>query len=244
MPTATVLSRVKSDFFAIFVPGFFLFFIIISVFMAVTQNGPNNSIVNRIKPYFVTLKEYWPLVIIIIVAAYLLGNLIRAIRVTTADELIKKLFSLLTNNVEKKLKYKSSFPYPHILNKINKELSDSKQIRKMKLPNENCLYSAWNFWKLSICSKSPDMFDHIKYLEARVRLFAGMFWTGLFGIIGNLVIFISCIFNTATRVVWLEYNIYLFFTSAVILIMFGVNLYRVRREESRAVFMGYMALQK
>jgi len=247
MPTTTVLSRVKSDFFAILVPGLFLLYIILSIFLAVTQRDPGYSILNRIKPYFAAIKEYWPLAIIIIAAAYLLGNLIRAVRVTTADELIKKILSLssiLTKNKEKKLGYKSSFPYPHILNKIKQDLIDSKQIPPLTLPEENCLYNAWNFWKLSICSESPEMFDHIKELESRVRLFAGMFWAGLLGIIGNLIIFVSCMFNSATRVVWLEYNIYLLFTSTVIFIMFGLNLYRVRRDEARSVFNGYLYLQK
>lgn len=244
MPTTSVLSRVKTDFFAILVPGFFILGVILSIFLVFTHKDPKASILKRIEPFFHTLKEYWPLVIILIVIGYLLGNLIRAIRVTTADKFSKSIFSRLAISEEKKLFYKSSFPYPDILDKIRQDLIDSKLIGSINLPNGNCLYSAWNFWKITIGLEFPDMFNYIQNLESRVRLFAGMFWAGLLGVIGSLLIFVGCIFNNVIKVLWLEYNIYLFFTSAVLFIMFGMNLRRVRREEARSVFMGYLALQK
>jgi hypothetical protein len=244
MPTTTLLSKVKTDFFAILVPGFFIFGVIVSFFLAFTHKDTNISILERIKPFFKILKDYWPLVIVLIVIGYLLGNLIRAIRVTTADKFSKIIFSRLAISEEKKLFYKNSFPYPDILNKIRQDLIDSKLIASITLPNGNCLYSAWNFWKITIGLEFPDMFNYIQNLESRVRLFAGMFWAGLLGIIGSLVIFGGCIFNNVIKVVWLDYNIYLFFTSAVLFFMFGMNLRRVRREEARSVFMGYLALQK
>jgi len=245
MPTTTVLSRVKTDFFAILVPGFFIFGVIVSFFLAFTHKNPKISILERIKPLFITLKEYWPLVIILIVIGYLLGNLIRAIRVTTADKFSKTIFSPLAITEEKKLIYKSAFPYPNILDDIREHLFDSKLIANITLPKEaKPLYSAWNFWKITIGLESPDMFNYIQNLESRVRLFAGMLWAGLLGIIVSLSIFAGCIFNNVISVVWLEYNIYLFLTSAALFTMFGMNLRRVRREEARSVFMGYLALQK
>ena len=244
MPATTVLSRVKTDFFAILVPGFFIFAVIVSFFLAFTHKDPKISILERIKPFFDNLKEYWPLAIFLIVIGYLLGNLIRAIRVTTADKFSKTIFSRLAITEEKKLFYKGSFPYPIILNEIRKHLNDSDLIADITLPEEEKpLYSAWNFWKITIGLEFPDMFNYIQNLESRVRLFAGMFWAGLVGIIVSLSIFGGCIFNNVIKVVWLKYNLYLFFASAALFTMFGMNLRRVRREEARSVFMGYLALQ-
>lgn len=201
MPTTTVLSRVKTDFFAILVPGFFIFGVILSIFLAFTHKDPKTSILKRIEPFFRTLKEYWLLVIILIIIGYLLGNLIRAIRVTTADKFSKTIFSRLVISEEKRLIYKGSFPYPLILDKIRQDLIDSKLIAKIALPKKNCLYNAWNFWKITIGLQFPDMFNYIQNLESRVRLFAGMFWAGLVGIIGSLLIFVACIYNDVIIVV-------------------------------------------
>lgn len=234
MLTRTVLSRVKTDFFAILVPGFFIFGVIVSFFLAITHKDINISILDRIEPFFKLLKENWPLVIVLIVIGYLLGNLIRAIRVIYADKFCKTIFS----------RYKCSFPYHYILDKIREHLIDSNLIDDITLPKEDKpLYNAWNFWKITIGLEFPDMFSHIQNLESRVRLFAGMFWAGLLGIIGSLSIFGVCIFNNVIKVVWWEYNFYLSIASAALFTMFGMNLRRVRREEARAVFMGYLALQ-
>ncbi|NIM16139.1 MAG: hypothetical protein GTO45_29400 [Candidatus Aminicenantes bacterium] len=240
MNTTTVFSRVKTDFFAIFVPGAYVFSIILFVYLAITHEDANISISHRIESVFDELKDYWPLTLIIFIICYLIGILIRSFRVSIADELCKKIFSRFTRFKKGKWNitfYKSSFPYPAILEKLIQHLTESKLVKRIKLPDEEYLDSAYQFWKLSICSELPDVFSYTQTLESTVRLFAGMFWAGLLGIIGSIVILVA-------RLSWWKLDLLLFSISLIISTIFGMNIRRVRGREVSYVFIAYLVLQK
>lgn len=244
MFSSTELSRVKTNFLAILVPGTFVFGVMLSVYLAFTQKDPNITLSKHIKFFLKVLQAYWLLAIIFIIIGYLVGILIRSIRVNYADELSKKIFSKFDTRKSGKNLYESEFPYPVMLEKIKKGLVDFKLIRDIKLP-KNDLHDVYLFWKIMICSELPEVFDYIYTMESTVRLFAGMFWAGLLGIIGSLSIFVGCIFSfDIIGVVWWKFNIYMLVISVTISIMFGGNIRRVRRQEVQAVFNAYLVLKE
>ncbi len=244
MPTSTALSRVKSDFFEILIPGFFVLVIILSVGLAFTQTKPGVSFTEITTPIIDLLKDNWVLSLITFIMVYLIGNLIRSIRVSVADRINKKIYYKITKNPIDKLVYESSFPYPLYLEHLKKQLMESELISDFPLPKKENLYPAYNFWKMAICSESPDAFNYIQEFESRVRLFSGMFWAGVFGIVGSTALFILCLLNKAAWPVWGMYTLILFIVSVLSVIAFGRNIQRVRSQEVYSVFMEFHFLLK
>ena len=242
MPTTTIMSRVKNDFFAILVPGSFILVIIASVSLALTQPGQTNGIIQRITPFFLALKKYWPLLFLIFIIAYLVGMLIRAIRVNLADKISKKLFSKWNKREWLQLGYESPFPYPRVLEKVKEQLTESNLVADFSLPGKGNLHNAYNFWKMVICAESQELFNYIQNQESMVRLFVGMFWTGLTGVIGYFITLVGCLIYKEIRVVWLDYTIAMFAASIVVLVMFGMSIRRVRVQEVGFVFMAYLVI--
>jgi hypothetical protein len=245
MTTTTIFSRVKTEFFAIFVPGSYVFSIILFTYLAISHKDANISISQRIKYFFDELKEYWPLTLIIIIICYLIGILIRSFRVTIADELCKKFFSRFMKGEWSKTLYESSFPYPAMLEKLIQHLSKSKLVKIVELPDKDTLSSAYQFWKISICSELPDVFSYTQNMESTVRLFAGMFWAGLVGIIGSVIILITWRLKSVIMgIAWLKLGFILLGISLIISIIFGMTIRRVRGQEVRYVFNAYLLLQE
>ncbi len=150
MPATTVLSRVKSDFFAILIPGFFVLVIITSGFLAFTHDNPSISIIKRIDPFFTVLKDYWPLVFVIFIIAYLMGMLLHTIRVNIADEICGIFFARLYRREWSKLGYKCSFPYIDALEAVKDDLVHSNLVSDFKIPDKKYLYNAYNYWRIVI----------------------------------------------------------------------------------------------
>ena len=244
MPTTTVLSRVKNDSVAILVPGSFVLLIIISVYLALTHKDQSSGIIKRIAPFFKVFTDYWPLFLVLFIIAYLVGILIRAIRVNLADMLSKKIFEKFNRSKWIRLGYESEFPYPVILEDVKKELLESNMISSYSLPNEKNLHNVYNFWKMIICLESQDVFSHIQNLESIVRLFVGMFWSGFIGVIGYLITLGGCLLNKIIRDVWLDFTLVMLVVSVIILIMFGMNIRRVRVQEVVVLFMAYLVIHQ
>lgn len=243
MESNNVLSKVKVDFFAILVPGSFVLTIIVSVFLALTQYLSTKGIIERIDPFFNKLKEFWPLAIVLFIIAYLIGHLIRAMRVNLADNLSKKLFSKWSTRSWYKKEYESKFPYPVVMEKVKNQLIDSNMIADFDIPVEDNLHNVYNFWKMIICSESQDIFSYIQNLESKVRLFSGMLWAGFIGVLGNLIILAGCMVDAKIRNVWLGYALAMLAVSIVIFVTFGRDIRRVRVQEVTFVFLGYMVIQ-
>jgi hypothetical protein len=247
MPINTVVSRLKTDFFVILVPGSYVFSIILFFYLAISHEDMKISLSQRIEDFFRELKEYWALTLIIIIICYLLGILIRSFRVTIADELSKKLFSWLFKKGKwnKKL-YESSFPYPAMLEVLIDHLEKQGIVLKsFKLPPKDTLYSAYQFWKISICSELPDVFSYTQNMESTVRLFAGMFWAGLLGIIGSCSLLGTWLLKSSLGGPdWVRLGLIVLGISLIISFIFGMNIRRVRGQEVRYVFYAYLVLQE
>jgi len=245
MPTSTILSQVKGDFFAILIPGFYTLTTIISEFLAFTQTPQSFDVFKRLGAYFKILKDYWPLIFVIFIAAYLLGILLRSIRVNRSDRTTGKVFEKLPFRESwTKLGYRSEFPYPTMLDTVKKELEKSEQVSSFVIPPPECLHNTYNYWKLVICSESEAMFNYISNLEATVRLFVGMFWAGFIGVVGYVVILIGCLCNDVIKTEMWNYSIVMLITSIIIMLMFGMNIRRTRVQETMNVFMAFLVLKQ
>lgn len=96
-------------------------------------------------------------------------------------------------------------------------------------------------WKMVLCTQSPEAFVFTQELEARVRLFAGMFWAGFLGL-GMSLAGHFCLGLGIVRVDWRMPFLVLTALSLVLCFVFGWQVRRVRRQEADMLFAAYLAL--
>jgi hypothetical protein len=245
MAVQEVLSKVKSDFFAILIPGSFVMGVIVSGALVFTQTNANIGKMDRFGPFLDTLKSNWVLSFMAFVMIFLVGNLFRSIRVNWVDKITNLLFKRFIKDPWIKSLYEDPFPYRPILERIKTEFLKINLIDDISLPEDkNSLHDIYNYWKMAICIEAPGSFSIIEDLEGRVRIFAGMFWAGIVGIIGSMIISLGFIFNEAARSVWGVYILFMSIISVIIAIAFGLSLKRVRSQEVISVLLAFLYLQR
>ncbi len=245
MAVEETLSKVKSDVFAILIPGFFITGVIVSAVLVFTQTDAKIGIIKRFGPFFKTLKGNWILTFIAFVIIFLAGNFLRSIKVTIADNVANFLFKRFIKASWTKLFYGNPFPYRDLLEKIKLILLQNKLIEDIPLPvDKHSLYILFQYWKMVICIEKSGSFSYIQEFESRVRMFAGMFWAGSCGIGGSILISASFIFNKAACIVWWKYILLMFLVSVIIAVIFSRSLKRVRSEEVISVFIAYLFIQR
>src|SRR5262249_23070688 len=108
----------------------------------------------------------------------------------------------------------------------------------LELSAEAMLHTADNYWEGVGCDAVPGAVEISHGLESRVRLFAGMFWAGLLG----AVLLVAGFWAAGLRGFWGDWRFWgVLAVSAAIVVAFGLNVGRVRREEVRHVFLAYLA---
>ncbi len=248
MAAQEVLSKVKSEFFAILIPGSFVMGVIVSGALAFTQTDANTGKMGRFGTVLDTLKGNWIFAFLAFVMIFLVGNLFRSIRVNRADSIANFLFKRFIKASWLKPLYEEPFPYRTFLEKIKTRLLQVNLIEDITLPadpkDNSSLHDIYNYWKTVICIETPGSFNITKELEDRVRLFAGMFWAGVGGIIGSIIISLGFIFNEASRSVWGLYILFMSIISVIIAIAFGLSLKRVRSQEVISVLLAFLYLQR
>jgi hypothetical protein len=245
MAVEEMLPKIKSDFFAILIPGSFVIGVIVSGVLVFTQYDTKTGIMDRFNPLFDTMKGNWIFSLIAFVMIFLVGNLLRALRVNNVDKISNFLFKRFIKNPFDKPLFETLFPYRETLKYIKAELLQVKLIEDITLPEDkNAWHDIYNYWKMAICIESPGSFYLIQDLEGRVRMFAGMFWAGAAGILGSVIIALGFFINGAAMSVWGGYILFMFILSAIIAVSFALNLKRVRRQEVISVFLAYLYLQK
>lgn len=245
MVAQEMFSRVKSDFFAILIPGSFIMGVIVSGVLVFTQYDTELCIMERFNSFFNTLKDNWVLSFIAFIMIFLVGNLIRSIRVNKVDRIANFFFNGFIKEPRDKAHFENPFPYRAVLEEIKTGLLKVKLIEDIPLPeNRDTLHDVFIYWKTVIRMDSPGSFHHIQDLEGRVRMFAGMFWAGVVGIFGSIVTLLSFIFNEAACSVWKFYIIFMLIISVIISAAFSLNLKHVRNQEVINVFLTYLYLQK
>jgi len=108
-------------------------------------------------------------------------------------------------------------------------------VSKMPINIDKVSMGVFNYWKSMICINSPEGFEYYQTFEMRVRLMSGIICAAWCGIIGALYIFIS------TLSIFHGIGLPLFLVSFTLLMIFGLNIHRVRLQEARELLLIYSA---
>lgn len=237
-----ILNKIKGDFFSIMAPGSHLLATLIIFVGSVSDKYKEYLKFDLITEQSVKLNDYWPLYILAIFLAYLLGNFLHVIPVGNADEICKKLFSWMAGkNVLVAKYYSDNFPYHSTLTKFLEYLQANGFPKDLfSVPSEDSLYTEFKFFKTVLCAELPAVFEYTQALENRVRLFAGMFWSSCTGIVACVALGILSLFPT-TGISWSTCHTLLLITSIVVGFLLGVQLPRARGQEVEYVYLGYLS---
>jgi hypothetical protein len=248
MSANAALNRVNTvDFFTVVIPGvYFVANIALFGFWFIdrskTEETPWRIIGNAVTNLPVNG------LLILLLAAFLLGSTARAFPVKTVDTVsgwINKLRCVLPCWRRLKSPYSQEFPYNPMLEDIFGYLKQCDcDFTEQCAPApehdpEKKRIAEFNYWKVVICCDSPELFALIRAAEARVRMFAGIIWaTGW-----------SCVVSTVAVALpplrqWYEPFVTSAMVSLVLCVVFLVLLRSMRREEVRAVYYGFLALNR
>lgn len=187
MPTNTTLTRIRrTDFFAILAPGLCLV-VVVTLFLAACITVPTEAAAKTINKLSGAISKNWLPGLTLVLFAYLVGSILRAIPVNLLDEAFAKFFRKRAHGYDRVL-YKRAFPYRPMLKIQLKALQDNGLFTNFNLPEAGTSHTSFNLWKLDLCEESPATFEYTQELESRVRLFSGMIWAAvpslLFGLFG------------------------------------------------------------
>ncbi|RLJ21206.1 hypothetical protein DJ031_03695 [bacterium endosymbiont of Escarpia laminata] len=221
----------RSDFFAVLPLGFYIFMVVYSC-AALEFIEPSNerTIIKVIQSLAIHIQQQPIFLIFILFACYMLGSIFRALLVYWAERSIPP--------------FRANFPYPETLTEVidtlNKHHDATKHdVSKMPSLKNGVPMHVFNYWKDVLCVNSIEGFEYYQTFETRVRLFTGIIWASWSGILGG--IYIVLMEGDFSHKIGLP----LFLLSLILLITFGSNLRRVRRQESRVLLFMYSAyLQK
>lgn len=250
MPTTTVLSRVRGEFFPVMAPGLYVVLAIAAVSVAMGDDSTGATLWEKFKPFVKLLTDYWPLSILVIFAAYLLGNILRAFPVNLSDRICRRWFRR-TVSLRDRYFFDFEFPYKVLIKEYVEMLPKYGVLSDKLLPNKEeidemkpyVLHTMFNYFKLVLCTGAPDAFVYIQEFELRVRLFSGMFWAGLVGIITNIILAVY-VFANKDFEIWIGFIVVYFIISLVLVLLFGRQLPRVRGQEAVHVYLAYFAYMK
>jgi hypothetical protein len=95
----------------------------------------------------------------------------------------------------------------------------------------------FNHWKNALCVRSPESFRYYQMFESRSRMFAGMFWAGLIGVLGSIwtLAHLGVTGFAHTPFAWQALAV-----SAVVILLFGGQFRRVREQEARVLLSLYL----
>lgn len=216
----------KGEFFSVLPPGFYIFIVVYScAYIDFTTSTKNSTLWDNLVLLARQLKDQPVFLIFVLFASYMLGSIFRALPVSWAERTIPP--------------YTSRFPYPEILKDVidtlNKyQYSTMHDQAKMISYGKEIPMHVFNYWKDVLCVNSIEGFSFYQTFETRVRLFSGIIWSSWAGIVGSVYIF-------ARAKDLNSIGISLFIISLVLIVTFGSNFRRVRRQEARALLLIYTA---
>jgi hypothetical protein len=212
MPASATIGQIgRTDFLAIMAPGFFVLVVIFFSAAAINEafdqrspskpdetDGANLAVTDQAaqlsideRPFYEQLlTSNWPLALVALVfATYVVGSVPRTVTVNTADSLCAMLFSALPRREWDQALHESNFPYRMALQRTLDALQVNGLYLNVGLPEPGTSHTMFNSWKVTICHKSPSAFAYTQALEARTRLFAGMFWAAAVGVMSSILVF-------------------------------------------------------
>lgn len=244
METKEFLIRIRDNFFSILIPGLYIFIVLIIFIWCIFEDiqnlkDPLNFFIN-----FESELSKWPLILVLILASYLIGNILRVISVNTTDWLCKKLFywSFFYKNKQTIVRYTTDFPYPSFLNSIQNHMENPEYFSEKKRDILK-LRTNFNQWKIKICNKHANLFSYIRFYEENTRLYAGMFWAGFLGFIFSLLILLIIYMKGLHNQTWLLFIILCLSCSFIIAFLFGRNLRKIRTREVKHIYLVWKELK-
>lgn len=221
----------RTEFFSVLPTGFYVFVVIYSCVIVESPPGkPMESLWSVLSLLALQLQKQPILLIFLLFACYLLGSIFRALPVRWAENTIPP--------------FKVLFPYPSVIKDVLETLNNHAALTmhdKKNIPNvsENVPMDVFNYWKDALCVNTIDGFEYYQSFETRARFFAGIIWGAWSGMLASIYIFVRSA-NMAQGV-----GMPLFAISFILIMTFGANFRRVRRQEVRALLLIYTAfLQK
>ena len=221
----------RGEFFSVIPSGFYIFLVTYSCVAFDLIEKPKEQTVLKI---FQSLSNHiyqQPVsLIFILFACYMLGSVFRTLPVYWAEKSIPP--------------FSTDFPSPVVLKEVMETLNNNQNITKhdiSKMPSikDGVPRHVYNYWKDVLCVNSSEGFQYYQTFETRVRLFSGIIWASWSGILGGLYIILR------EREITSSVGLPILLISLVLLITFGSNFSRVRRQESRALLLIFSAyLQK
>lgn len=175
-----------------------------------------------------------------LLAAYLAGSVIRAIKVDTADRLCRRLFGWAHRDEFSRRMAGELFPYPGLLANLFKSIVVNGPLPGAKLPEPGTHHATFDFWKLELAQVAPAAFAYVQQFEARVRLFAGMVWAGLLGTLATLAGLGYAAVRLDAPVGFQTVLLVQLGLSAAVLVVFGFRLRFVRGTEVAHVFLAHL----
>jgi hypothetical protein len=286
-----ILNKIKSNFFSIMLPGFFIVTIMcMTTISALLLPFEPQEVLANLTAIWKTLNSGWIFPIIVVSFSFLVGNAVWAKKINITDNktVSKYVSDEDLENTWRMAERIDSFPYPMILmmtqdyfqsgvstknhlpplssfsstvskildDTITQEIKTKNDLKKysttklkptpINTKEKNRLHSCYNYWKTVLCQEKPDSFALCKEYEARVRLFAGMYWAGFFGkwfSIAGIVCGIAHLFLHQWYYSLVTLGIGAI-ASYAIQASFGRSLRRVRIQEVTTTYAAYVAFRE
>jgi len=270
MPAATTLSRIgKHEYFAILGSGTYVVGSWGLLFASYWSYHHNLTAWQCFRQLSGIIQGHWPVAVAILYLAFLVGSVLRAIRVNPMDNFCDKWRKLLLDKLftqknelaeEKKQEVKKesaeqkksdknhdqdSFPYHRKLKKVlavlKARLGGEMVGLDSMVDSGDSTHALFHFWKAELCREVLPAFEYAQELEGRVRLFATMVWAGALGILAG-IIGVAFWASCLHGFAWGFIIFSLLVGSAFVFLVFGSQLRHIRDQEATTVFIAYVAL--
>jgi hypothetical protein len=212
-----MLERVgRLEFFAALLPGFFLV-CAITIAFAPVQMVPTTTLWTRLEGAATHIGGAPPLVVLLAFGAYLIGSLVRIVPLKAVERVIPPGKVLFPHVVEVR----------RFINTLKEEATAACHEVSLGPTIGNSLSQhVFNHWKNAVCLRSADGFRYYQSFESRSRMFAGMFWAGLVGILCAIITICRTVPNVSRA------GVELMVLSLAIVVCFGSQFRRVRVQEA------------
>lgn len=232
------LTRIRSpEFFGVLLPGLCLLASAGFGWLAAHSRDGVDLWNRLVASITIDAQPRWYSIVIALFAAYLLGSVLRAFPVWRLDTPLAKLFGIrIRRNVGERMEllYRDPYPYPAMLSFDRQQLVISGCVSASNsCPSfDGChAHVVLDYCKEYASLRSPAAAERLQEVEARTRLFFGMFGAMGLGSATSLV-FALCGWS-ALPLLWCA-------ASIPFALIFGQRLRFIRGQEARMIYYAYL----
>jgi hypothetical protein len=236
MAIGNPLTRFRTvDFFGVLLPGLFIVASLAFDWAAVHATTLD-GLVGRIASHLSGTPQWYP-VAVTVFTAYVLGSVVRAFPVWRLDDRLAALNGFLVRRSRSrrlKLLYATSYPYPTMLQYDHEELLKAGCISRSNTGPEfdKChAHIALDYCKEYASCKSPAAALRMQEMEAKTRMFYGMFWAAGAGFVASALF--ALVRWNALPLLWCGVTL-------LMGVVFGQRLRFVRGHEARMIYYAYL----